>query len=111
MKKYELYELQPEVDNFVCDVNDIAAAVDAAVEYFTAKFRDLIVEGTINHQASEVNNQVKIEVSCLTNQGYTILDSFQLKKRNPFRDIFVSFTETDKNRKIFVSKGFHVDIY
>ena len=98
MKKYQLYELQPEVDNFVCDVESINAATEAAIKYFTNKFKDLMVENTTRYQVSAVNNQVKIEVSCLANQGYIILDTFMLKKGNSFRDIFVS-------------KGFHVDIY
>ena len=98
MKKYELYELQPEVDNFVCDVESINAATEAAIKYFTNKFKDLMVENTTRHQVSAVNSQVQIEVGCLANQGYIILDTFVLKKGNPFRDIFVS-------------KGFHVDIY
>lgn len=98
MKKYELYELQPEVDNFVCDVESINAATEAAIKYFTNKFKDLIVKDTINHQVVAENGQVQIEVGCLANQGYIILDTFVLKKGNPFRDIFVS-------------KGFHVDIY
>ena len=40
MKKYELYELQPEVDNFVCDVESINAATEAVIKYFTNKFKD-----------------------------------------------------------------------
>ena len=98
MKKYELYELQPEVDNFVCDVESINAATEAAIKYFTNKFKDLMVENTVNHQVVAENGQVQIEVGCLANQGYIILDTFMLKKGNSFRDIFVS-------------KGFHVDIY
>lgn len=98
MKKYELYELQPEVDNFIADVENIDAAVAAAVEYFTNKFKNLMVDNTIKHQVVAENGQVKIEVGCLANQGFIILDTFELRKGNPFRDIFVS-------------KGFHVDIY
>lgn len=98
MKKYELYELQPKVDNFVCDVDNSDEAVKAAIKYFANKFKDLIVKDTINHQVVAENGQVQIEVGCLANQGYIILDTFVLKKGNPFRDIFVS-------------KGFHVDIY
>ena len=60
MKKYELYELQPEVDNFVCDVESINAATEAAIKYFTNKFKDLMVENTIRYQVSAVNNQVQI---------------------------------------------------
>ena len=96
MKKYELYELQPEADNFVCDVDNIDAAVAAAVEYFTNKFKDLIVKGTINHQVTAVNGQVQIEIGCMA-KGFIILDTFELRKGNPFRDIFVS-------------KGFHTNI-
>ena len=106
MKKYELYELQPEVDNFVCDVESINAATEAAIKYFINKFKDLIVENTVNHQVVAENGQVKIEIGCLANQGYIILDTFVLKKRNPFRE-----TETDKNRVTFISKGVLVDIY
>ena len=98
MKKYELYELQPEVDNFVCEVESINAATEAAIKYFTNKFKSLIVENTTRHQVSAVNGQVQIEVGCLSNQGYIILDTFVLKKGNPFRDIFVS-------------KGFHLEKY
>ena len=90
--------MQPEVDNFVCDVKGINAATEAAIKYFANKFKDLIVENTTRHQVSAVDNQVQIEVGCLANQGYIILDTFMLKKGNSFRDIFVS-------------KGFHVDIY
>ena len=98
MKKYELYELQPEVDNFVCDVESINAAIEAAIKYFTNKFKSLMVDNTIKHQVSAINSQVQIEIGCMANQGYIILDTFMLKKGNSFRDIFVS-------------KGFHVDIY
>ena len=97
MKKYELYELQPEVDNFVADVENIDAAVAAAVEYFNNKFKNLIVENTTRHQVSAVNSQVQIEIGCMANQGFIILDTFELRKGNPFRDIFVS-------------KGFHLEI-
>ena len=97
MKKYELYELQPEADNFVCDVDNSDAAVEAAVKYFTKKFKDLIVKNTIKHQVSAINGQVQIEIGCLANQGFIILDTFELRKGNPFRDIFVS-------------KGFHTNI-
>ena len=96
MKKYELYELQPESDNFVCDVDNSDAAVAAAVEYFTNKFKDLIVKGTINHQVTAVNGQVQIEIGCMA-KGFIILDTFELRKGNPFRDIFVSM-------------GFHLEI-
>ena len=96
MKKYELYELQPEADNFVCDVDNSDEAVAAAVEYFTNKFKDLIVKGTINHQVTAVNGQVQIEIGCMA-KGFIILDTFELRKGNPFRDIFVS-------------KGFHLEI-
>lgn len=98
MKKYELYELQPKVDNFVCDVDNSNEAVKAAIEYFTNKFKNLMVDNTIKHQVSAINGQVQIEIGCMANQGFIILDTFVLKKGNPFRDIFVS-------------KGFHVDIY
>ena len=98
MKKYELYELQPEVDNFIKDVESINAATEAAIRYFTNKFKDLIVENTTRYQVSAVNGQVQIEINCLANQGYIILDTFVLKKGNPFRDIFVS-------------KGFHLEKY
>lgn len=98
MKKYELYELQPKADNFIADVENIDAAIAAVIEYFTNKFKDLIVKGTIKHQVVAVNGQVQIEIGCLANQGFIILDTFELRKGNPFRDIFVS-------------KGFHVDIY
>ena len=98
MKKYELYELQPEVDNFVCDVESINDETEAEIKYFTNKFKSLIVENTTRHQVSAVNGQVQIEVGCLSNQGYIILDTFVLKKGNPFRDIFVS-------------KGFHLEKY
>lgn len=97
MKKYELYELQPEVDNFIADVENIDAAVAAAVEYFTNKFKNLMVDNTIKHQVSAINGQVQIEVGCLA-KGFIILDTFVLKKGNPFRDIFVS-------------KGFHLEKY
>ena len=97
MKKYELYELQPLADNFVADVENIDAAVAAAVEYFTNKFKSLIVENTIRHQVSAVNSQLQIEIGCMANQGFIILDTFELRKGNPFRDIFVS-------------KGFHLEI-
>ena len=97
MKKYELYELQPLANNFVCDVDNSTEAANAAIKYFTNKFKDLIVENTVNHQIVAENGQVKIEVGCLSNQGYIILDTFVLKKGNPFRDIFVS-------------KGFHLEI-
>ena len=96
MKKYELYELQPEVDNFIADVENIDAAVAAVIEYFTNKFKNLIVKRTIKHQVVAVNGQVQIEVGCLANQGFIILDTFELRKGNPFRDIFVS-------------KGFHTN--
>ena len=98
MKKYELYELQPEVDNFIADVESINAATEAAIKYFTNKFKSLMVNNTTRHQVSAVNGQVQIEVGCLSNQGYIILDTFVLKKGNPFRDIFVS-------------KGFHLEKY
>ena len=97
MKKYELYELQPLADNFIADVENIDAAVAAAVEYFTNKFKSLMVDNTIKHQVVAENSQVKIEVGCLANQGFIILDTFELRKGNPFRDIFVS-------------KGFHLEI-
>ena len=97
MKKYELYELQPLADNFIADVENIDAAVAAAVEYFTNKFKNLMVDNTIKHQVVAENSQVKIEVGCLANQGFIILDTFELRKGNPFRDIFVS-------------KGFHLEI-
>lgn len=97
MKKYELYELQPEVDNFIADVESIDAAVAAAVEYFTNKFKSLMVKDTVKHQVIAVNGQVQIEIGCLANQGFIILDTFKLRKGNPFRDIFVS-------------KGFHLEI-
>ena len=106
MKKYELYELQPLADNFIADVENIDAAVAAAVEYFTNKFKDLIVENTVNHQVVAENNQVQIEVGCLAKQGYIILDTFMLKKRNPFRE-----TETNKDQVVFISKGFHLEKY
>ena len=96
MKKYELYELQPEVDNFIADVENIDAAVAAVIEYFTNKFKNLIVKRTIKYQVVAVNGQVQIEVGCLANQGFIILDTFELRKGNPFRDIFVS-------------KGFHTN--
>ncbi|MGM9531689.1 hypothetical protein [Intestinibacter sp.] len=95
-KKYELYELQPQADNFVKDVNDVDAAVEAAKEYFTNKFKNLMVDNTIKHQVVAVNNQVQIEIACLA-KGFIILDTFELRKGNPFRDIFVS-------------KGFHLEI-
>lgn len=98
MKKYELYELQPVVDNFIADVENIDAAVAAVIEYFTNKFKDLIVKGTIKHQVVAVNGQVQIEIGCMANQGFIILDTFELRKGNPFRDIFVS-------------KGFHLEKY
>ena len=98
MKKYELYELQPLADNFIADVENIDAAVAAAVEYFTNKFKSLIVENTTRHQVSAVNGQVQIEIGCMANQGFIILDTFELRKGNPFRDIFVS-------------KGFHLEKY
>ena len=97
MKKYKLYELQPEVDNFIADVENIDAAVAAAVEYFTNKFKSLMVDNTIKHQVSAINDQVQIEIGCMANQGFIILDTFELRKGNPFRDIFVS-------------KGFHLEI-
>lgn len=97
MKKYELYELQPLADNFIADVENIDAAVAAAVEYFTNKFKNLMVDNTIKHQVSAINGQVQIEIGCLANQGFIILDTFELRKGNPFRDIFVS-------------KGFHLEI-
>ena len=97
MKKYELYELQPLADNFVKDVESIDLAVAAAKEYFTNKFKNLMVDNTIKHQVSAINGQVQIEVGCLANQGFIILDTFELRKGNPFRDIFVS-------------KGFHLEI-
>ena len=96
MKKYELYELQPEVDNFIKDVENIDAAVAAAVEYFTNKFKNLMVDNTIKHQVTAVNGQVQIEIGCMA-KGFIILDTFELRKGNPFRDIFVS-------------KGFHLNI-
>lgn len=98
MKKYELYELQPETDNFIADVENIDEAVKAAIKYFINKFKDLIVENTINHQVVAKNGQVQIEIGCLANQGFIILDTFELRKGNPFRDIFVS-------------KGFHLEKY
>ena len=98
MKKYELYELQPLADNFIADVENIDAAVAAAVEYFTNKFKDLIVKNTTRHQVTAINGQVQIEIGCLANQGFIILDTFELRKGNPFRDIFVS-------------KGFHLEKY
>ena len=98
MKKYELYELQPLANNFVCDVESINAAIEAAIEYFTNKFKDLIVKNTTHHQVVAVNGQVQIEIGCLANQGFIILDTFELRKGNPFRDIFVS-------------KGFHLEKY
>ena len=97
MKKYELYELQPKTDNFIADVESIDAAVAAAKEYFTNKFKSLMVDNTIKHQVSAINGQVQIEIGCMA-KGFIILDTFVLKKGNPFRDIFVS-------------KGFHIDIY
>ena len=92
MKKYELYELQPEADNFVADTETI----DAAKEYFTNKFKNLMVDNTIKHQVSAINGQVQIEIGCMA-RGFIILDTFELRKGNPFRDIFVS-------------KGFHTNI-
>lgn len=97
MKKYELYELQPEVDNFIKDVENIDAAVEATKEYFTNKFKSLMVKDTVKHQVTAVNGQVQIEIGCLSNRGFIILDTFELRKGNPFRDIFVS-------------KGFHLNI-
>ena len=97
MKKYELYELQPKADNFIADVETGDEAVEAAMKYFTKKFKDLIVKNTIKHQVSAINGQVQIEIGCMTNQGFIILDTFELRKGNPFRDIFVS-------------KGFHTNI-
>ena len=97
MKKYELYELQPESDNFIKDVENVDAAAATAVEYFTNKFKNLMVDNTIKHQVSAINGQVQIEIGCLANQGFIILDTFELRKGNPFRDIFVS-------------KGFHTNI-
>lgn len=97
MKKYELYELQPKADNFIKDVENIDAAVEAAKEYFTNKFKNLMVDNTIKHQVTAVNGQVQIEIGCMANQGFIILDTFELRKGNPFRDIFVS-------------KGFHTNI-
>lgn len=96
MKKYELYELQPETDNFIKDVESIDLAVAAAKEYFTNKFKDLMVDNTIKHQVSAINGQVQIEIGCMA-KGFIILDTFELRKGNPFRDIFVS-------------KGFHTNI-
>lgn len=96
MKKYELYELQPEADNFIKDVENIDAAVAAAVEYFTNKFKSLMVKDTVKHQVTAVNGQVQIEIGCMA-KGFIILDTFELRKGNPFRDIFVS-------------KGFHTNI-
>lgn len=96
MKKYELYELQPKADNFVADTETIDAAVEAAKEYFINKFKNLIIENTIKHQVTAVNGRVQIEIGCLANQGFIILDTFELRKGNPFRDIFVS-------------KGFHTN--
>ena len=90
MKKYELYELQPKADNFIADVENIDAAVEATKEYFTNKFKNLMVDNTIKHQVSAINGQVQIEIGCLANQGFIILDTFELRKGNPFRDIFVS---------------------
>lgn len=95
MKKYELYELQPEADNFIKDVENIDAAVAAAVEYFTNKFKNLMVDNTIKHQVTANNGKVQIELACLA-KGFIILDTFELRKGNPFRDIFVS-------------KGFHTN--
>lgn len=97
MAKYELYELQPEADNFIKDVENIDAAVETAVEYFTNKFKSLMVKDTVKHQVTAVNGQVQIEIGCMANQGFIILDTFELRKGNPFRDIFVS-------------KGFHTNI-
>ena len=97
MKKYELYELQPEADNFVADVESINAATEAAIKYFTNKFKSLMVENTTRHQVSAVNGQVQIEIGCMA-KGFIILDTFELRKGNPFRDIFVS-------------KGFHLEKY
>ena len=97
MKKYELYELQPEADNFVADVESINAATEAAIKYFTNKFKSLMVENTTRHQVSAVNGQVQIEIGCMA-KGSIILDTFELRKGNPFRDIFVS-------------KGFHLEKY
>ena len=96
MKKYELYELQPEADNFVADTETIDAAVEAAKEYFTNKFKNLMVDNTIKHQVSAINGQVQIEIGCMAKE-FIILDTFELRKGNPFRDIFVS-------------KGFHLNI-
>lgn len=96
MKKYELYELQPEADNFIADVENIDAAVAAAVKYFTNKFKSLMVKNTVKHQITAVNGQVQIEIGCMA-KGFIILDTFELRKGNPFRDIFVS-------------KGFHTNI-
>ena len=98
MKKYELYELQPLANNFIADVESINAATEAAIKYFTNKFKNLMVDNTIKHQVVAENSQVKIEVGCLANQGFIILDTFELRKGNPFRDIFVS-------------KGFHLEKY
>lgn len=98
MKKYELYELQPKADNFICDVETVEAAASAATEYFTVKFKDLIVKNTVRHQVVAVNGRVQIEIGCLSNRGFIILDTFELRKGNPFRDIFVS-------------KGFHLEKY
>ena len=97
MKKYELYELQPLANNFIADVENIDAAVAAAVEYFTNKFKDLMVKDTVKHQVSAINSQVQIEIGCMA-KGFIILDTFELRKGNPFRDIFVS-------------KGFHLEKY
>lgn len=87
MKKYELYELQPKADNFIKDVENIDAAVEAAKEYFTNKFKSLMVKDTVKHQVSAINGQVQIEIGCLANQGFIILDTFELRKGNPFRNI------------------------
>lgn len=96
MAKYELYELQPEADNFVADTETVDAAVEAAKEYFTNKFKNLMVDNTIKHQVTANNGKVQIELACLA-KGFIILDTFELRKGNPFRDIFVS-------------KGFHTNI-
>ena len=96
MKKYELYELQPEADNFVCDVDNSDEAVAAAIEYFINKFKNLIIKDSLKHQVVAINGQVQIEIGCMA-KGFIILDTFELRKGNPFRDIFVS-------------KGFHLEI-
>ena len=96
MKKYELYELQPEADNFIKDVDNSDEAVAAAIEYFINKFKNLIIKDSLKHQVVAINGKVQIEIGCMA-KGFIILDTFELRKGNPFRDIFVS-------------KGFHTNI-